>query len=704
MKAAGGQPDVVHELPGRVRLRLGPGQMQPDRQSGLVPALGATPGVLSVRINTDSRSLIVDRDPALSTARIRRTVRDAPAAPPGPHPAAAAHRPKNRAELLPIAAGCLLAATGQPLALPALALAGLPIFRRAARRLRRGRVGVDLLDSVALGATLATGQAGTAAALTALIELGEWMREFTASRSRRALGALMHDPGATAWRIEPGRRVAVLIDELRAGDVVVVHPGDRIPVDGLVVGGAAEVDERFLTGEPAPIVRRLGDRVFAMTVVVQGELRLRAEAEPANSRAGQIVRFLEAAPMAQTRMSDQARRYADRFVLPTLALAGGAWVLTGSLSKLASIVIFDFATGIRVAAPTTMLAALLGAAREGILVKGAATLERLATVDAVIFDKTGTLTGGRPQVARVVGWNGLGPDGLIAIAAAADRGLNHPVAVALAEEARRRGVELTGEVSRHYHVGLGVEAELTHNGRRQAYLVGSRHLLEQWGIQVDAQQASLNGIPGVSRIFVADRKQALGAILLRDSQRSESAGVITALRSRGIRQVILLTGDSAGSAELLAGRLGVDAWHARATPQDKAAVVTDLRSRGHTVAVVGDGINDSMAFALADVSIAMGGGSDLATSTAQVVLVDDDLNLLPRAIDRAHEAMEIMRQNLALIAVPNAAGLTAAAAMTLNPALAALISNGSTILAAGNGLRPLARRSGGHGQPQAERS
>jgi len=679
------QPEVIHRLPNRTRLRLPRECFEAERTAGIEEAL-RVPGVMSLKFTAEARSLTVRHDHEFNAAQIARMVAQAPAT-GRPSPVALGASGHAR-HMIPLAAGGALALLSSPLAVPFLMVGTVPIFNRAMKDLRGGKVGVDALDSIALSLTM-SGQPFTAAAMALLIEGGEWMRDLTAARSRKAIRELMGegvDP--LAWKVVGRRRVQVPVESLLPGDIVAVYAGDRVPVDGVVDGGVATLDERMLTGESMPVTRVKGEQVFAMTVLHEGSLKIVTSSKVDESRAGRIVKFLEDAPIGETRMADHARRFADRFVMPVMGLGGLVFLVTGSASRAASVLIFDLASGIRVAAPTTMLASLMAAARDSILIKGAAAVETLAHVDAIVFDKTGTLTEGEPEIREVQSFNGLTSDQLLAIASTADEHLRHPLAAALLNAANELGLPLGERESRTYHIGMGVEAEISGQGR---FFVGNRKLMERFKIRMPRATRKVDRLPGISRVYIADERRCLGAVLFRDPPRSEAREVVQQLRDRGIKHVVILTGDTAGATEKLAADLEVDEWRARSSPEDKADVVRALKTRGYTVAVVGDGVNDSMALSLADLSIAMGEGSDIAQETSQVVLMDDDLRLLPLAIDRARQTRALMDQNLGIIAVPNAAGLAGAVAGMVNPALAALISNGSTVVAAANGLRPLMR-------------
>lgn len=685
--------ELVHATSCRVRLRLPRDLLTDSWRTSIAKVLSSHGNILHHRFNTPCRSLVIEHDGTLPPKEVWRLL-DLAEAPATSAPSTSSPPPRparnSAGKWVALGVGGALALAGSPLAAPVLLASGIPIFRRALSSLVGARkLNVDVLDSVALVLTMAGGHMFTAAAVTGMIEGGEWLRDATASRSRRALGELIADREATVTKVVGTQRVPVRVADLQPGDVVALSPGDQIPVDGVVRSGAATVDQRFLTGEPLPARRSEGDNVYAMTVVAEGELQVVAGTDVEHSRAARIVSFLEEAPIGDTRMSDHVRRIGDRFVAPTLGLGMAVLAVTGSPARTASIITFDLVTGIRVSAPTTMLASLTAAARDGILIKGAGALESLARVDAIVFDKTGTVTAGRPKVVKVQSFADLAPDDLLMIAASADHSMSHPLAVALCAEADARGIPSAPPAERRYEIGLGVEAQL--NGHR--YLVGNKLLMRRYGVRPPPPPRELDEFADTTRVWIARPPDCLGAVLMRDVQRQEARQVVDDLRTRGVRHLMLLSGDSDGPARHIAESLGLDEWRARVTPEGKANAVRKLKKRGFRVAVVGDGINDSMAFTLADVAVAMGKGSDIASSTAQVVLIDDDLTLLPKAIDRARDAVGLMRQNLAIISLPNLFGIVFAVLTPMSPALAGILSNGSTILAAANGLRPLNRKS-----------
>jgi Cu2+-exporting ATPase len=360
-----------------------------------------------------------------------------------------------------------------------------------------------------------------------------------------------------------------------------------------------------------------------------------------------------------------------------------------SASVAASLLIVDYGTGIRVAAPTTVLSSMTKAARQGILIKGGRYLEQLAEMDAIVFDKTGTLTLGAPEVVELVHYahGDLSPATILQLAAAAQQRLTHPVAEAIIGAARCRELEIPERDSSDYLIGQGVEAIV--DGR--VVLVGSGRFMSAKGVVVLQAREDLRRITeaAAAPIFVAVDGVLCALFVLADPLRPEAAAVVQALRARGIEEIIMLTGDHAAVAKRVAGSLGIARYVAEALPEHKAELVRRLQAKGHMVAVVGDGINDSPALAQADVGISVHSGADVAQETAHVALLEGNLWKIPLAIDIARESMHLIRQNWDLIFYPSTAAIALSLPGMIGPVGATLISNGSAVLAAANALRPL---------------
>jgi Cu2+-exporting ATPase len=604
----------------------------------------------------------------------------------------------------------LARALAGPLALPTLSLAlsftinpfvrainlplmlwnGFPIARRAFRVIRKeGRLNVDFLDTLAIIASLLQGNPLAGAIITWLIKLGDGIRDFTAAGSRRAVRELLEFQAKSAWVLCDGAIVSRPVTELVAGDEVVVYPGEMIPVDGEILHGRALIDQKMITGEGLPVTRGQGETAFAGTVIRDGQLTIRAVRVGDATTAGQIAHLVESAPIGDTRMQNHAERLADRLVLPTLALASGTAALSADFNRFLNLVIVDYGTGIRVAAPTAVLSFMTHAARSGIIIKSGKHIERLSEVDTIVFDKTGTLTHGVPAVRDIVSYQKhITPEHLLGLAAAAETRLQHPVAEALRSRARELRCNIPPCDETEYRAGLGVE------GRVNGYYlhVGNERFMRESSIVI--QRTSLDRAAfdeqGCSCVYVAVDGEIAGLVPYADQIRPESRTVLQRLHELGVKNSIMLTGDNAVVARAVGQRLGLTRQFANMLPADKAVVIRELQREGRVVAMVGDGINDSPALSYADVGIAMKHGAEVTHESAHVVLMEDSLWKLVKAVEISKGTVGLIKQNYAIVAGLNTLALGLALPSGLiSPVATAMLSNGSAILASLNGLRPL---------------
>ncbi len=713
------QVKVVHSVPGRVRLRF---PALPARASRLWRALGQwTSGQENVRAhraNAACRSLvvyygggpaaanrIVAQLEALTAAELEKMdLPEKARAEVSRTGSAMARFFETLSKFFALdeprafrwsSASLVLTAASLPfltaLSLPLLFATALPIWHRAFTVLRRERrLNVDLLDSLAILVSLIRTQLFTVAFIVWMINLGDLIRAKTAGKSKRAIRDLLEFETALAWVLEDGKLRRVAAREVRAGDTVVVHPGEIIPVDGEILRGAAAVDQKIVTGESLPVDRRHGHTVYASTVVREGELTLRAVRVGQDTTAARIVHMVEEAPVGETRIQNYAERFADKLVAPTLALSGGLFAITGDANRLLSMLIIDYGTGIRVAAPTAVLASMTHAARQGILIKSGSHMEKLARLDTIIFDKTGTLTQGRPEILDIVSFDerSFPARTILQLAAASEQRLKHPVAKAIVMKARAERIEIPERLESVFRIGLGVEARV--NG--YFVHVGSARYFRSKDIRLgqSSRQTLRFDRKGCSTLLFAVNGELKGLIPYADEVRPESGDIIRILHQRGIRNTVMLTGDNSNVAAAVARRIGIDRVYADTMPADKAEIVKQLQSGGRMVAMVGDGINDSPALAYADVGIAMKEGAEAARETADVVLMEDNLWKLIAAIDISRKAMRLIRQNYGIIAALNTLALALAIPRGLiRPDISALLSNGSAILASLNAIRPI---------------
>ncbi len=690
---------VVHRIQGRWRLKIDRLRYDTEYARHLGQLLKSSSYINEVKINPAARSLIVyfsEKGINDSTLKEFLTVAieeaDRGYMVPVANTTPETSNEINYWERLGIPIGSLiLSLIAMPLELPPLLVGGLilaaclPAYGRAWQGITEEKqLTVDFLDSLAITLSAAQGHFVPPAFMISLIESGEVIRDVTARSSERQTLDLLDSLGQCAWVQRDGVEVQTPLKEIQEGDLVVVYPGDLIPIDGKILQGQALIDQCKLTGESVPVHRSIDDEVFASTLVVEGQLVIQVDRTGNNTRAGVVVELMKAAPVHDTRIENYAAKFANIAVLPTLLLGAGIFVFTGDLARATALITLDFATGIRVSVPTTVLAGLTYAARTGVYIRSGRAIEMLAKVDSVVFDKTGTLTQGNASVVDIQPMqSGVTPTEILCLAASAEQGLTHPVAKAIVQHAQNLNVESLSCQEWDYCVGLGVVARI--EGRQ--VLVGSSRFMEKEGVDISASEQFKTG--GVSLAYVAREGALIGVIMYADPIRTESPGVIAELHGQGIN-THMLTGDVQRVADAVAKELGMrpDEVHASAFPERKVEVVQELKAQGKTVAFIGDGINDSAALAYADVSISFAAGSDIARETADVVLMDDDLSGLTHAIAISKQVMDIVYQNAFIVGIPNLGALVIGVLFALDPITAIVINNGSAIVAGLNGLRP----------------
>ncbi|WP_437612140.1 heavy metal translocating P-type ATPase [Sorangium sp. So ce834] len=694
-----GAVSVAHTIHGRVRLRLP--RLGRDEAFGplLEAGLAAVPGVLSVRIAEGASSAVVEHDPRIvDVGAIVRAAAEASAAPAprGALRAARGARKARRASAMakrPLylsSAGMLfsLGFVSPLLAYPFIAATCAPIFKRAWDSVvRQRKLNVDLLDSLAIASAVATGDAINAAGIIWLVTLGDHIRDLTQARARRAIRGLLGYQQDLAWVVRGDAKVQVPVAELAVGDVLVVYTGSVIPVDGTVTDGDGLVDQQTLTGESMPVLKGPGDRCFAATVIKDGKLYIRAERVGGDTTAASTARLIENAPALETRAQNYAEVVADRLVPPALACSAVVFAATRDLGRVSAILTIDFGTGPRVSAPTTVLASMNAAARRGILIKGGAYIEKLARVSTVVFDKTGTLTSGVPEVTDFLVHDALPEREAATLAAAVSARQTHPVSQAVLRLAEAWRLSVPDREESRYLVGRGVQARVF----GKVVQLGSPRFIEELGVSCRAEAGARQALEATAKslLFLAVDGRHVATLAYRDAIRAESRATIRSLRERGIDDIVMLTGDSREVARQVSLELGITRYFAEMLPEDKAEITRRLTQEGRTVAVVGDGINDSPALSYADIGISVSAGAEIARETAGVVLVEDDLSKLVEAIDISRGAMRIIHQNFSMMLAVNAVAYALSIPGLLNPVAATLMNNGSAVLACVNGVRPL---------------
>lgn len=593
---------------------------------------------------------------------------------------------------------------------------GWPFLVGGVRELRDRAPGMMLLISMAITVAYLASVATSLglfdldfwwelAALVTIMLLGHWQEMKAIGQAQGALAALAALLPDDAERLDDsGAAHRVPVADLRVGHLVLVRSGGRVPADGRIVDGAAELDESMITGESRPVPRAVGDRVVAGTVATDSALRVRVEAVGEDTALAGIGRLVAQAQSSGGR----AQALADRFaalLFYVAALAGlatfAAWLVLGNTDqavvRTVTVLVIACPHALGLAIPLVVALSTALSARAGILVKDRLALERMRTVDAVLFDKTGTLTKGRHTLTGVAATGGLDSDGALRLAGAVEADSEHPLARALVTAAQDRGLRAPARDFRSL-TGRGVRA--TVDGADWA--VGGPALLRELGIDAPAELTgaaegwSRRGaaVLHLVRLPGAGRPEVVGAFALEDEVRPEAREAIAELREQGVKKIVMITGDARPVAEAVAADLGfrpgVDEVFAEVLPADKDKAVTALQSRGLTVAMVGDGVNDAPALARADVGVAIGAGTDVAIESAGVVLAGSDPRGVSGVIRLSRASYRKMRQNLAwaagynVVAIPLAAGVLAWAGVALSPAVAAVLMSASTIVVALN--------------------
>ena len=687
----------VHSMKGRVRIGVtGVGERE---LATLTMLAGGLSGVRSTRHFRGGRTMLVEYDPKKVSERfiLAALLKSDPA-----EWAREWHEPKPARWIAALSGtstliACLTHAAPFPLLAMAVLLNTVRPLGRSIAALSEGQMSVDLLDVAATFAALATGRPITAAFVIWMVGIGDLLLDISANNARSALSMLMRHKEPETLRVLPDGRVeTVQISELQAGDQFIVHTGHSIVADGTVVSGVVEVDTKALTGESRLLPKKAGDPVFASTLVVAGQLVVQVESAGRNTEAAKIEKILNTVGSKPLTLQRDALDIAGKLVLPTFGVAGLAAVLSSDVTRGVCVLITDFGTGFRIAVPTSALTAMTLAAREGVLVKGAQYLERLAKTDVIIFDKTGTLTSGVPEVVEVVTARGIRKAALIRWCASAEATHDHPVAKALKSYANDQGIPLVEPEpgSEEYAVGLGLSARV--EGHRVR--VGRAIWMENQKLRISpAFKRHLARFQKQSRssLCVAVDDKVVGLVSYSDGTRRDSAAIVGRLQDNGRRKIVLLSGDSPEVAKNLARTVGIDEALGGLLPHQKADYVRKMQADGRVVAMVGDGINDAPALAAADVGISIAGSTDVALETADVVLLHGGLARLEMAFEISDQAMRSVRQNLGIIIVPNAIAIALGAFGLIGPAMAAIINNGATFFAVLVGMLPLLRMPAG---------
>jgi Cd2+/Zn2+-exporting ATPase len=610
---------------------------------------------------------------------------------------------------LSIAAGAIAAASNAvSLGLYVIAIAisiGTPA-RRAWRAIKARTLDINVLMVIAVAGAAVLGEWLEAAAVVWLFAVAQALEARSLGRARRAIRTLMHLAPDIATLRRDGHEREVPVADVRVSDVVVVRPGQRVPVDGVVLTGESAVNQAPVTGESWPAEKTPGDPVFAGSINGAGALEIQAVRPACDSTISRIVRLVEQAQRERAPVQLLVDRFARRYtpavvglavllaVVPPLAAVGaGGWSHAFGVWSYRALALLVVACpcALVISTPVSIVSALTAAARHGVLIKGGSHLERLASVRCLAFDKTGTLTHNRVTVTDVLGVDGVSTAGVLAVAAALESRSEHPIGRAIVDRARIAGVVVAPGLAFRALPGLGAEATVA----AAPAIIGSHRLFEERRLCTPSLHARIEEVEerGATPVLVSHDGAALGVIGLADRLRDGGSDVVAGLRAEGVDHIVLLTGDARPSADMVSRGAGLDAAHAELLPGDKARVLGKLREAYGPVAMVGDGVNDAPALAAADVGIAMGAaGSDVALETADVVLMSDDLTRLPYALRLSRATLRNIRANLTIALSLKIAFVAMAAVGVATLWMAVLADTGASLIVTANSLRLLRMR------------
>jgi heavy metal translocating P-type ATPase len=568
----------------------------------------------------------------------------------------------------------------------------VPLTWSIVRTLGRGRVGVDAIALVAMAGALAIGEYLAGAVIALMLSGGNALEAMASRRARRELTALLERMPTIAHRRLGEGWEEVPVDRLAIGDLVLVRAGELIPVDGAVESPMATVDESMLTGEPLPATHVRGSTVQSGTANAGSAFELRASRPAAESAYANLVRLVRAAETQRAPFIRIADRYAAFFLPLTLAVAAFAWALSGDAVRAVAVLVVATPCPLILAAPVAIVSGVSRAARAGVIVKGGTAIERLGEARSVLLDKTGTLTLGAPSVQEVVPLGEIPSEELLRLAASVDQLSAHGLAEALVRTAKARGLSLSRPTDAIEEPGQGMEGVV--GGRRVT--VGSGAWLRRRGYEPDAGDPGVNGgaeaEDGLARVMIGVDGRLVGAVVIADHLREDARGLVGELRGAGVERVAMVTGDRRAAAERIAAEVGLDRVYAEQAPEDKLAVVREMRADPglSPVVMVGDGINDAPALALADVGIAMGGpGATVSSETADAVITVDRIDRVATAVAIGRRALAIARQSVVVGIGLSGVAMGFAAFGFIPPVAGAFLQEGIDVAVILNALRAL---------------
>ena len=675
---------ILHDTAGRLRVHLCCKRMTLRQADVLEYYLLAVDGVRSVKVYDRTRDAVVVYDAereCMIRALARFSFEKAEKLDLAPeHTSRTLNREFEDKLALTVMRRC-----ASNLFLPAPVTSALAVIR-SAKYIKEGlmalwhrKLSVAVLDATAVTVSMVRGDFATAGSVMFMLRLGEILEEWTHKKSVADLASAMSLRVENVWQQVDGTEVLTKVTDVKPGDRIVIRTGGMIPLDGRVVEGEAMVNQSSLTGESMPVAKRPGSPVYAGTVAEEGECVVCVEKVSGSGRYDRVVRMIEESEKLKSTAEDKASRMADRLVPYTLGGTAVTYLLTRDVTKMLAVLMVDFSCALKLAIPVAVLSAMRESSGHHISVKGGRFLEAVAKADTIVFDKTGTLTYATPKVAQIVPFGGHREGDMLRLAACLEEHYPHSMANAVVEEAKRRG--LTHE-EYHSQVQYVVAHGISSMVENKKVIIGSAHFVfEDEGCCIpEGEQEKYDALPAAySHLYLCIDGELAAVICIHDPLRREAKDAVKALHESGFSNVVMMTGDNRRTAESVAAEVGVDAVYAEVLPEDKAAFIRQEKEKGHTVIMVGDGVNDSPALSEADAGIAISTGAAIAREIADITVASEDLFELVTLRKLSEALMARIHGSYRFIVAFNLSLITLGVAGVLPPAISALLHNTSTL-------------------------
>lgn len=669
---------VKHHFPGRVRFKVPALRQYSDIGCWIKTSLLAIQGVNEVRVNEEANSIVVEYDTQLlraATVELRLAQLDFSDA-----DQEETEHEYTRGDIAMNVIGTIAAAL-LPNKWAAMSTATLiaPTLFEGISDLKNKDVSVEVLDAIAVGLSAWRGDYSTAMMTQSLISLGEYMEQKTSRNSDQLLADLMRPKETLVWLVSGTDRTQAHSSKLTPGDVIELGPGVAIPIDGTIIKGTALINQSSLTGENVPVRREEDAIIYSGTSVHDGTIQVRVDKVGSEATTAKIAKLIYDSLSEKSETQQVTQDMANRRVKITLGIGAAVFALTQDLNRVASVFLVDYSCALKLSTPVTFKSIMYRAASQGILFKGGSAIEKLVNIDTCVFDKTGTLTYGDMEVTDVIplSVNNNARD-LLAMAASVEEHSNHPLSQAVVNAAKQHELPHIDHGEVEYVIAHGLKTTLNN----EQLVMGSRHFLEAHEkVDFDDVEETIRQYEAIGRhlIFISYQGKLIGMLGLRDHLREDAKQTLESLRKLGIKELIMITGDSRFKAEILGNELQLNRVFSEAVPSTKAAIVESLQSEGKRVMFVGDGVNDAPALTAADVGVAMSQGTELARQVADVVLLHDKLSALSEARELANVAMSVINSNIKITEYVNSGIMLAAALGYLSPAMSALLHNGTTL-------------------------